>query len=41
MTRRDWLDFCEAVGVKWEDLPENLSAPALESELAELAPNHV
>lgn len=41
MTRRDWLDFCAAVGVKWEDLPENLSAPALEVGLSELASSNV
>lgn len=41
MTRKDWLDFCEAVGVKWEDLPENLSTPALESGLPKLVSNNV
>lgn len=26
MTREDWLNFCDAIGVKWEDLPRSLSA---------------
>lgn len=25
MTREDWLNFCEAIGVKWEELPRSLS----------------
>jgi transcriptional regulator with XRE-family HTH domain len=25
MTRQDWLNFCEAINVRWEDLPESLS----------------
>lgn len=41
MTRQDWLDFCEAVGVPWEDLPKNLSATAEDTELLALTPTHV
>lgn len=41
MTRQDWLNFCDAVGVKWEDLPESLSAPAFEYESPEHASNNV
>ena len=25
MTREDWLNFCDAIGVKWEELPRSLS----------------
>ncbi len=41
MTRQDWLDFCEAVGVRWDDLPKNLSATIEGPELIELTPSHV
>jgi hypothetical protein len=40
MTRRDWLDFCEAVGVRWEDLPESLSAVVEVGNLTELVPSN-
>lgn len=30
MTRQDWLDFCRAVNVRWEDLPASLSVPVEE-----------
>lgn len=26
MTRQEWADFCEAIGIRFEDLPKNLSA---------------
>jgi len=32
MTREDWMNFCEAVGVKWEELPKSLS------EIVEIEP---
>jgi hypothetical protein len=41
MTRRDWLDFCEAVGVSWEDLPKNLSATVEGTELLALTSSRV
>jgi len=41
MTRQDWLDFCEAVGVPWENLPKNLSVTVQDVELSELTPSHV
>lgn len=25
MTREDWLDLCEALSIRWEDLPRNLA----------------
>ncbi|MEG5173235.1 helix-turn-helix transcriptional regulator [Microcoleus sp. B3-D7] len=25
MTREDWLDLCEALNVRWEDLPRTLA----------------
>lgn len=25
MTREDWLDLCEALNVRWEELPRSLS----------------
>lgn len=31
MTRQDWLDFCRAVNVRWEDLPASLSDSVEES----------
>jgi transcriptional regulator with XRE-family HTH domain len=27
MTRQDWLNFCAAIGIPWEKLPQSLSAP--------------
>ena len=36
MTRQDWLDFCEAVGVPWEDLPKSLSDLVNENGAPEL-----
>ncbi|MCC3405060.1 MAG: helix-turn-helix transcriptional regulator [Microcoleus sp. PH2017_10_PVI_O_A] len=26
MTRKDWLDLCEALNVRWDDLPVSLSS---------------
>lgn len=26
MTRQEWADFCEAIGIPFEDLPKNLAA---------------
>jgi len=37
MTRQDWLDFCDAVNVPWENLPKSLSDLVNENETPELA----
>jgi transcriptional regulator with XRE-family HTH domain len=41
MTRQDWLDFCEAINVRWEDLPKSLSDLVGDNETPELIASKV
>lgn len=36
MTRQDWIDFCEAINVRWDELPKSLSDLANENEASKL-----